>query len=166
MDTKLALRMEVLADNTLSVVFERNRLKELKLNYDKYETNIQNNMTQLREGLGVLEQQLSTAEESGEANTTEDEDKLIKLQIKVDKLDALMGEKDDQTAREVLLGNARKPARFAAVDVDPEDLEDGQILQLQQRIMDGKHQRIASLFTGVMGMLAQLLRLELVVLGF
>lgn len=30
MDTKLAARLEVLADNTLSTVFERNRLKDLK----------------------------------------------------------------------------------------------------------------------------------------
>ena len=36
-----------------------------RLNYDKYETTIQKNLTQLRDGLKTLEQQLAEEEESG-----------------------------------------------------------------------------------------------------
>lgn len=43
------------------------------------------------------------------------------------------------TAREILLGNSRgqTSARFTSVEMDSSDLENGQILQLQQRIIDG-----------------------------
>ncbi|KAI9255890.1 hypothetical protein EDC94DRAFT_617104 [Helicostylum pulchrum] len=42
------------------------------------------------------------------------------------------------TAREILLGNSRgqTSARFTSVEMDSSDLENGQILQLQQRIID------------------------------
>ncbi|KAL1934622.1 hypothetical protein VTP01DRAFT_6804 [Rhizomucor pusillus] len=149
MDTKLAARLEVLADNTLSTVFERNRLKDLKLNYDKYESTIQKNLTQLRDGLKTLEQQLSEEEQSGAADTKADEDKLIRLQVKVDKLEALVGDKDDQEARQVLLGNKHsKSVRFSPTqeyNVDPSDLENGQILQLQQRIIEDQDNNLDQL---------------------
>lgn len=38
-----------------------------RLNYDKYESTIQKNLTQLRDGLKTLEQQLSAEEQSGAA---------------------------------------------------------------------------------------------------
>ncbi|KAI7858139.1 hypothetical protein BDC45DRAFT_328606 [Circinella umbellata] len=137
MDTKLATRLEILADNTLPTVYERNRLKQLKLNYDKYETTIQKNLTQLRDGLKTLEQQLAEEEESG---VTTHEDKLIQLQVKVDKLEALLGNSDDERARDILLGNRRgRSVRFnPAQEVNPSDLENGQILQLQQRLIEGE----------------------------
>lgn len=55
-------------------------------------------------------------------------------------MDALLGNQDDATAREILLRNSRgKPSvKFTSVDMDPTDLENGQILHLQQRIIDGK----------------------------
>ena len=42
--------------------------------------------------------------------------------------------------RETLLGDSRgKPsAKFTSIDIDPTAMENGQILQLQQRIIDGK----------------------------
>lgn len=40
--------------------------------------------------------------------------------------------------REILLGNSNKTVRFRPIDTDPNDLENGQIVQLQQRIMDGE----------------------------
>ncbi|KAI9323248.1 hypothetical protein BX666DRAFT_2021993 [Dichotomocladium elegans] len=138
MDTKLASRLEVLADNTLSTVYERNRLRDLNLNYDKYEAQIQKTLLQLRDGLKTLDQQLAVQEEATVADTKPDEDKLIQLQVKVEKLEALMGDPDQ--AREILFGNKRgKTVRFSQVtpyEVDPSDLENGQILQLQQRIID------------------------------
>ncbi|KAI9364241.1 hypothetical protein BD770DRAFT_178032 [Pilaira anomala] len=138
MDTKLLARLDLQADNTLSVVFERNRLKGLKLNVEKYEATIEKHLTQLRDGIKVLEQQLSEEEQTGARDTKSEEDKLIQLQVKVDKLDALLGNQDDATAREILLGNSRgkSSVRFTSVDMDPSDLENGQILQLQQRIID------------------------------
>lgn len=76
-------------------------------------------------------------------DTKSEEDKLIQLQVKVDKLDALLGNQDDATAREILLGNSRgkSSVRFTSVDMDPSDLENGQILQLQQRIIDGNNKQ-------------------------
>ncbi|OBZ86250.1 Syntaxin-51 [Choanephora cucurbitarum] len=141
MDTKLLSRLDLLADNTLSIVFERNRLKELKLNVDKYENNINKNLTQLREGINQLEQQLSEQEQSGAKNTKADEDKLIQIQVKVDKLDALFGLKDDSDARAILLGDKRGKntnVKFTSIDMD--SMDNGHILQLQQRIMDDQDQ--------------------------
>jgi hypothetical protein len=72
-----------------------------------------------------------------------DENKLIELQIKVDKLEALLADKGDEDARQVLLGNASrsnssKIVRFSDdTEVNPRELENGQILQLQSRMMDG-----------------------------
>ncbi|RCH87859.1 hypothetical protein CU098_009674, partial [Rhizopus stolonifer] len=137
----LLSRLDLLADNTLPIVFERNRLKELKLNVDKYEANVNKNLTQLREGIQVLEQQLSEQEQTGAKNTKSDEDKLIQLQVKVDKLDALFGLKEASDARKILLGDKRgknTSVKFTSIDMD--DVENGQILQLQQRIIDDQDQ--------------------------
>ncbi|GAN11214.1 conserved hypothetical protein [Mucor ambiguus] len=144
MDTKLLQKLDLLADNTLSIVFEKQRLKQLKLNVDKYQINIDKNLTQLRDGIKVLEQQLSEEEQTGARDTKAEEDKLIQLQVKVDKLDALLGNQDDATAREILLGDKRgknSSVRFTSIDMDQtDDMENGQILQLQQRIMDDQDQ--------------------------
>ncbi|KAG1106316.1 hypothetical protein G6F42_016802 [Rhizopus arrhizus] len=144
MDTKLLQRLDLLADNTLSIVFEKQRLKQLKLNVDKYQINIDKNLTQLRDGIKVLEQQLSDEEQTGARDTKAEEDKLIQLQVKVDKLDALLGNQDDVTAREILLGDKRgknSSVRFTSIDMDQtNDMENGQILQLQQRIIDDQDQ--------------------------
>lgn len=86
------------------------------MNVDKYQINIDKNLTQLRDGIKVLEQQLSDEEQTGARylygritgehyltsccrDTKAEEDKLIQLQVKVDKLDALLGNQDDVTAR-------------------------------------------------------------------
>ncbi|KAG0163024.1 hypothetical protein DFQ30_000854 [Apophysomyces sp. BC1015] len=149
MDAKLASRLEVLADNTLSIVFERNRSKELGLNYDKHEASIQKKLTQLHEGIKTLEGQLSSEEQRGTSavnrDTKSNEDKLIHLQVKVDKLDALLADKDNDSAREILLGNTTKTVRFRPADVDPSDLESGQLVQLQQRIMEDQDNNLDQL---------------------
>ncbi|KAF7726951.1 cytosolic Fe-S cluster assembly factor nbp35 [Apophysomyces ossiformis] len=145
MDTKLASRLEVLADNTLSIVFERNRSKGLGLNYDKYESNIQKNLAQLHEGIKTLEGQLSSEEQRGTSDTKANEDKLIQLQVKVDKLDALVSDNNDASAREILLGNSQKTVRFKAADIDPSELESGQLVQLQQRIMEDQDNNLDQL---------------------
>ncbi|CEJ05263.1 Putative Cytosolic Fe-S cluster assembly factor NBP35 [Rhizopus microsporus] len=136
MDTKLLSRLDLLADNTLSVIFERNRLKDLKLDVEKYETNIQKNLSQLKDGIQQLEQQLSEEEQTDTTKDTKvDEDKLIQLQLKVDKLEALLGNQTDPAARDLLLGNNHKKSpRFTPIDTS--QMENSQILQLQQRIID------------------------------
>ncbi|KAG1449857.1 hypothetical protein G6F56_008521 [Rhizopus delemar] len=143
MDTKLLSRLDLLADNTLSVIFERNRLKELKLDVEKCEASIQKNQTQLKQGIQQLEQELSVQEQTNTTKDTKgDEDKLIALQLKVDRLDALLGNQNDPTTRDLLLGNNNK-ARFNPIDST--HLENGQILQLQQRIMDDQDQDLDDL---------------------
>ncbi|OAD77767.1 hypothetical protein PHYBLDRAFT_141629 [Phycomyces blakesleeanus NRRL 1555(-)] len=137
MDSKLTSRLDLLADNTLSIIFERNKLKDLKLNYEKYEATINKNLAKLKEGIKTLEQQLSAEEETGATNTNDDEDKLVQIQVKLNKLEVLLGG-DEASARDILLGNKRgKTVRFSSphMEVDPSDLENGQILQLQQRVI-------------------------------
>ncbi|CAO3665273.1 unnamed protein product [Rhizopus stolonifer] len=130
MDTKLLSRLDLLADNTLSVIFERNRLKELKLDVKN-------------QGIQQLERELSVQEQTNTTKDTKgDEDKLIALQLKVDRLDALLGNQNDPTTRNLLLGNNNK-ARFNPIDST--HLENGQILQLQQRIMDDQDQDLDGL---------------------
>lgn len=82
------------------------------------------------------------------SNVKDDENKLIELQIKVDKLEALLADKNDENARQVLLGNAssrssqNKIVRFSDdTEVNPRELENGQILHLQSRMMDGTYER-------------------------
>jgi syntaxin 8 len=82
------------------------------------------------------------------SHTKEQEDQLIRIQVKVDKLDALLSPAHNNkstTDRDLLLGNhsQRGGIRFDS-STDQEDhsnLENDQILLLQQRIMDGKRKK-------------------------
>ncbi|KAJ2964605.1 hypothetical protein NQZ79_g479 [Umbelopsis isabellina] len=159
MDSKLATRTEILADNSMSVAFERNRLKDLGLNYETHEATIQKNLTKLKENLQALEAQLNKVEQTGastSSNVQDDEDKLIELQIKVDKLEALLADKSDEDARQILLGkassraNQNKMVRFSDdTEVNPQELENGQILQLQTRMMDDQDRNLDMLSEAV-----------------
>ncbi|KAI8885167.1 hypothetical protein K501DRAFT_246569 [Backusella circina FSU 941] len=150
MDSKLYSKLDLLADNTLPIIFERNKLKELKLNVDKYEGNVEKNMNQLRDGLKTLERQLSEEEQSGARDTKQEEDRLIRLQVKIDKLDALLGNQNDATARELLLGNSKgKSVKFTVIDMNTSHLENNQILQLQQRVMNDQDQDLDALSTSI-----------------
>ncbi|KAH8551618.1 hypothetical protein BGW37DRAFT_520569 [Umbelopsis sp. PMI_123] len=149
MDSKLATRTEILTDNSMSVVFERNRLKDMGLNYESHEATIQKNMTKIKENMQALETQLNKVEQTGASNVKDDENKLIELQIKVDKLEALLADKGDEDARQVLLGNASsrtgqsKIVRFSDdTEVNPRELENGQILQLQSRMMEDQDRNL------------------------
>ncbi|KAI8074669.1 hypothetical protein BC940DRAFT_47628 [Gongronella butleri] len=147
MDTKLSSRLDLLADNTLTQVFERNRLKDLGLNYEKVDNTIQKNLAQLRQGLKDLEHQLS--EEEQFSTSKQHEDQLIQLQVKVDKLDDIytngMSGNKEQIARDVLLGNSTRSGGIRLIGsdepVDPSSMENGQILQLQQRIIQGNKKK-------------------------
>ena len=57
-------RLSLLADNTLVSIFERNRCRAENIEYSHEET-INKNMDKLRLGIKELEEELSTAEESG-----------------------------------------------------------------------------------------------------
>ncbi|KAG0744956.1 hypothetical protein G6F57_008873 [Rhizopus arrhizus] len=152
MDSKLLSRLDLIADNTLSVILERNRLKELKLDVEKYETNVQKNLTQLKQGIQQLEQQLSEQEQTNTAKDTKNEEnKLIALQVKVDRLEVLVsGNAADATTRELLLNNNKNndPPRFNPIDAN--HLENSQILQLQQRIMDDQDQDLDHLSDAIL----------------
>ncbi|KAG1445672.1 hypothetical protein G6F46_010743 [Rhizopus delemar] len=151
MDSKLLSRLDLIADNTLSVLFERNRLKDLKLDVEKYETNVQKNLTQLKQGIQTLEQQLSEQEQTNTAKDTKtEENKLIALQVKVDRLEVLVsGNAADSTTRELLLNNKNNnPPRFNPIDAN--HLENSQILQLQQRIMDDQDQDLDDLSDAIL----------------
>ncbi|CAO3675544.1 unnamed protein product [Umbelopsis ramanniana] len=112
-------------------------------------------MTKIKENMHALESQLNKAEQTGASNVEADENKLIELQIKVDKLEALLADKGDEDARQVLLGNASrsnssKIVRFSDdTEVNPRELENGQILQLQSRMMDDQDRNLDMLSDAV-----------------
>ncbi|KAF9283350.1 hypothetical protein BGZ74_001939, partial [Mortierella antarctica] len=72
------------------------------------------------------------------------EDTLIKLQGQLEKLEALLQDKDDTNARNVLLGlnqgsakhSRSKVVRFSEHEVEVDNLDSSQMLQLHQRIVD------------------------------
>lgn len=71
-----------------------------RLDVEKCEASIQKNQTQLKQGIQQLEQELSVQEQTNTTKDTKsDEDKLIALQLKVDRLDALLGNQNDPTTR-------------------------------------------------------------------
>jgi hypothetical protein len=185
MDSKLAIRTEILADNSMSVAFERNRLKDLGYvvlkcvalspqlinNLLLAQSQLWNSRSNHTEEFDEAEREFAnfgSSTQQGRANWSfvstwqrnhfchvqqltsslsnvqDDENKLIELQIKVDKLEALLADKSDEDARQILLGkassraNQNKMVRFSDdTEVNPQELENGQILQLQTRMMDG-----------------------------
>ncbi|KAG0304582.1 hypothetical protein BGZ97_001422, partial [Linnemannia gamsii] len=78
------------------------------------------------------------------------EDTLIKLQQQLEKLEALLQDKDDADARAVLLGlnqnssrhSRSKIVRFSENEVEVDNLDNSQMLQLHQRIMDDQDQNL------------------------
>jgi syntaxin 8 len=153
MDHKLLTRLSLLGDNTLQAVLERNRAKELGLNYEIHEKTVQKNLAQLKEGVKTLEGQLGAAEVSGAADTKEEEDRFIGLQTQVEKLEMLMNDNRDGSSRDQLLqGSSRsskrssKTVRFSdQTETNTDDFDNGQFLQLQTRIMDDQDQNLGRL---------------------
>ncbi|CAI2179119.1 9904_t:CDS:2 [Funneliformis geosporum] len=140
----------VLADNTLVSIVERNRCKTENIDYP-HDITINKNMDKLRSGINELEQELSIAEESGALNSKElkeKEDTLIKLTKQFEKLEALMQDRNDITAKELLLGlnsmndsssrKSKKTVRFSDQVIETDDLDNTQVLQLQQRMMQSQ----------------------------
>ncbi|KAF9954249.1 hypothetical protein BGZ65_004168, partial [Modicella reniformis] len=78
------------------------------------------------------------------------EDTLIKLQQQLEKLEALLQDKDDADARAILLGlnqnstrhSRSKIVRFSEHEVEVDNLNSTQMLQLQQRIVDDQDQNL------------------------
>ncbi|CAG8630616.1 3033_t:CDS:2 [Paraglomus brasilianum] len=134
-----------LADDTLLTISERNRCKSENIDHESHDITIQKNFERLRNGIKTLERDLSAAEESGSLSSKElkeREDNLIRLTKQVESLESLMGENHDISARELLLGlNASteprktKTVRFSDQIVEPDELDNSQVLQLQQRII-------------------------------
>ncbi|CAG8689483.1 5522_t:CDS:2 [Funneliformis caledonium] len=140
----------VLADNTLVSIVERNRCKAENIEYP-HDITINKNMDKLRTGIKELEQELSIDEESGTLNSKElkeREDTLIKLTKQFEKLEALMQDRNDITAKELLLGlnsmnesssrKSKKTVRFSDQLIETDDLDNTQVLQLQQRMMQSQ----------------------------
>ncbi|CAG8532911.1 28_t:CDS:2 [Ambispora leptoticha] len=142
-------RLTVLADNTLVTIYERKRCKSENINHDSHDIIINKNLVKLRSGIKELEQELSLAEETRSLSSQdlrEKEDTLIKLTKQVEKLEALMGESNDISARELLLDlnssiepsggkSKKKSVRFTDPIAELNEFDDHQVLQLQQRIM-------------------------------
>ncbi|KAL1924891.1 uncharacterized protein VTP21DRAFT_4545 [Calcarisporiella thermophila] len=155
MDTKLAAKLSVLAESTLVTVMERNRCRSMNIPFDSHDETISRNTKQLREGIHTLEAQLSEAESSGgnAKDLEEMETTLINLTQQVEKVEALAQDRNDATARELLLGkppkSTKRTVHFADQVVEPDDLESGQLLQLQQRIMEDQDENLEHLSSAV-----------------
>ncbi|KAG0213352.1 hypothetical protein BGX28_004690 [Mortierella sp. GBA30] len=146
-------KLGLIADSTLVTVFERNRCKANGLSSASQDKAIEKNMPRLRQGIQQLEAELSQAEQDGSVPSKEltiREDTLIKLQQQLEKLDALLQDKDDADARAVLLGlnqnsikhSRSKIVRFSEHEVEVDNLDNSQMLQLHQRIMDDQDQNL------------------------
>ncbi|CAG8453796.1 12048_t:CDS:2 [Acaulospora morrowiae] len=140
-------RLSVLADNILASIVERNRCRKENIEYP-HEDVINKNLVRLQTGIKELEQELSSAEESG-IHSSKDlkgrEDTLIKLTKEFEKLSALM--QDDISTRELLLGinaipqtstaskSKTKTVRFSDPIAEINDMDNTQVLLLQERII-------------------------------
>ncbi|CAG8438282.1 3700_t:CDS:2 [Scutellospora calospora] len=140
-------RYSVLADDTLAIIIERNKCREENIDYP-HENTIDKNMNKLKNGIKELEQELSTIEESGTMSSKElkeREDVLIRLTNQVEKLETLVQDRQDISARELLLGlnstqgpssrQKTKTVRFSDQIIEAEYMENSEVLQLQQRII-------------------------------
>ncbi|KAI8354387.1 hypothetical protein B0O80DRAFT_450940 [Mortierella sp. GBAus27b] len=152
-ETNWGSKLGLIADSTLVTVYERNRCKANGLTFTSQDKVIEKNMPRLREGLKQLEAELSQAEQEGSLPSKElasREDTLIKLQQQLEKLEALLQDRDDADARAVLLGlnqnstrhTRSKIVRFSENEVEVDHLDSTQMLQLQQRIMDDQDQNL------------------------
>ncbi|KAF8934727.1 hypothetical protein BGZ47_010233 [Haplosporangium gracile] len=153
MEANWGSKLGLIADSTLVTVFERNRCRTNGLSSASQDKTIEKNMPRLREGLQQLEAELSQAEQDGSVPSKElasREDTLIKLQQQLEKLEALLQDKDDAGARAVLLGlnqnsskhSRSKIVRFSENEVEVDNLDNSQMLQLHQRIMDDQDQNL------------------------
>ncbi|GJJ78973.1 hypothetical protein EMPS_11332 [Entomortierella parvispora] len=153
MDATWGSKLGLIADSTLVTVFERNRCRTNGLSSTSQDKTIEKNMPRLREGLKQLEEELSQAEQDGSVPSKElasREDTLIKLQQQLEKLEALLQDKDDADARAVLLGlnqgstrhSRSKVVRFSENEVEVDNLDNSQMLQLQQRIVEDQDQNM------------------------
>ncbi|KAG0031293.1 hypothetical protein BGZ81_001449 [Podila clonocystis] len=147
MEATWGSKLSLVADSTLVTVFERNRCRANGLSSTSQDKTIEKNLPRLREGIQQLEAELSEAEQQGTVPSKElasREDTLIKLQGQLEKLEALLQDKDDMNARNVLLGlnqgsakhSRSKIVRFSEHEVEVDNLDNSQMLQLHQRIMD------------------------------
>ncbi|KAF9189911.1 hypothetical protein BGZ51_009190 [Haplosporangium sp. Z 767] len=153
METTWGSKLGLIADSTLVTVFERNRCRTNGLSSASQDKTIEKNMPRLKEGIQQLEAELSQAEQDGSVPSkelAEREDTLIKLQEQLEKLDALLQDRDDSNARAVLLGlnqnstkhSRSKIVRFSEHEVEVDNLDNNQMLQLHQRIMDDQDQNL------------------------
>ncbi|KAG0262676.1 hypothetical protein BG011_009897 [Mortierella polycephala] len=153
MEANWGSKLGLIADSTLVTVFERNRCKTNGLSSASQDKTIEKNMPRLREGIQQLEAELSQAEQDGSVPSkelAEREDTLIKLQEHLEKLEALLQDKDDSNARAVLLGlnqnstkhSRSKIVRFSEHEVEVDNLDNNQMLQLHQRVMDDQDQNL------------------------
>ncbi|KAG0088567.1 hypothetical protein BGZ93_004513 [Podila epicladia] len=147
MEATWGSKLSLVADSTLVTVFERNRCRANGLSSTSQDKTIDKNLPRLREGIQQLEAELSEAEQQGTVPSKElasREDTLIKLQGQLEKLEALLQDKDDANARNVLLGlnqgsakhSRSRVVRFSEHEVEVDNLDNSQMLQLHQRIMD------------------------------
>ncbi|KAG0317197.1 hypothetical protein BGZ99_006449 [Dissophora globulifera] len=153
MEASWGSKLGLIADSALVTVYERNRCRANGLSSTSQDKALEKNMPRLREGLQQLEAELSQAEQEGSIPSKElasREDTLIKLQQQLEKLEALLQDKDDADARAVLLGlnqtstkhTRSKVVRFSEHEVEVDNLSNHQMLQLQQRIVDDQDQNL------------------------
>ncbi|KAF9586371.1 hypothetical protein BGW38_006115 [Lunasporangiospora selenospora] len=148
-ETTWGSKLGLIADSTLVTVYERNRCRANGLGTTSQDKTIDKNMPRLREGLVQLEQELSQAEQDGSASSKElesREDTLIKLQGQLEKLEALLQDKDDADTRS---SSRSKIVRFSDNAVEVDNLDNNQMLQLQQRIVEDQDQNLDRLSEAV-----------------
>ncbi|KAJ3055033.1 hypothetical protein HK097_011669 [Rhizophlyctis rosea] len=148
--------LKSLSDDTLASILERKRAFKVGLGVEEYDKRIRANLSLVKSGIAKLETELSRAEEAGGRDAAELrrwEEAILELSKQYDRLEFMArGEDDDISSARKELFTPPKPSpnssrtfkgknqsvRFQDEEQpsDNADLDSGELMTLQQRIMD------------------------------
>ncbi|KAJ3035911.1 hypothetical protein HDV00_003312 [Rhizophlyctis rosea] len=149
--------LKSLSDDTVTTILERKRAFKVGLEVEEYDQRIGHSLSVLKTGIGKLEHSLSRAEESGGRDSAELrrwEQAILELSKQYDRLDYMARGDEDNVgaARKELFTPPQRPisqpkasrpknqgVRFqddAGESSDAVELNNGELMTLQQRIMD------------------------------
>ncbi|KAJ3196994.1 hypothetical protein HK101_006653 [Irineochytrium annulatum] len=142
--------LKAVGDDTLTAIMERKQAMRAGVSTDSYTKTIEENLAKLRSGISTLEESLDKAEhEHADLDAQRKwELAILDLSKQHDRLEFMSRSDDEMTPRAQLLqkpttskhresaGKAAKNA-LAPQELVTEALNGGELVQLQQRIMDG-----------------------------
>lgn len=135
----MAARLTLLADSALEALTERQRLQEMNAPTVHLDMKIRRDLDKLKAGLKDLEAEQNEMEQDSSISSEElasKEDIFVKLSKQHDRLSAMLEGVEPPSEREQLLSGNKAPSKSVRFTDIPEESSNGDLLQLQQRIMD------------------------------